>query len=175
MAGDGSDGEGSLHYVAGVAEDERSTVAVVDGGMISGWRRQTPSLEQLHQAVCHLHASHPGVLVAVVADPAFKHALPASDQPRLDADIEVGAVVLAPAGTLGGFTEFLTNVARRAAASGLRPVVVTDQSVPVALGRARMDGGRWLFDLAGSAPGAGSARGSGAAPASRQRRRRSSS
>jgi hypothetical protein len=150
VAGDGSDGEGSLHYVAGVAEDERSTVAVVDGGMISGWRRQTPSLEQLHQAVCHLHASHPGVLVAVIADPALKHALPASDQPRLDADIEVGAVVLAPAGTLGGFTEFLTNVARRAAASGLRPIVVTDQSVPGPLGRVRVDGGRWLFDLAGS-------------------------
>ncbi len=160
-----------------MAEDERSTVAVVDGGMISGWRRQTPSLEQLHQAVCHLHAAHPGVLVAVVADPSLKHALPTSDQPRLDADIEVGAVVLAPAGTLGGFTEFLTNVARRAAASGLRPIVVTDQSVPVALGRVRVDAGRWLFDLAGSAgAGAGTeSRGRGVSWGSRQRRRRSTS
>jgi hypothetical protein len=124
------------------------TLAVLDGGMISGWRRATPSLEQLHQAVFHLHASHPDLRVAVVADPALKHSLPPGDQPRLDADIEVGALVMAPAGTIGGFHGFLGRIVTQATEVGLRPVVITDRAVPDAdLGKVRLDGGRWLFEL----------------------------
>jgi hypothetical protein len=124
------------------------TLAVLDGGMISGWRRSTPSLEQLHQAVFHLRATHPDLRVAVVADPALKHSLPAGEQPRLDADIEVGALVLAPAGTIGGFHGFLGRIVSQATESGLEPVVITDRAVPdAALGKVRLDGGRWLFDL----------------------------
>jgi hypothetical protein len=121
---------------------------VLDGGMISGWRRSTPSLDQLHQAVFHLRAVHPDLRVAVVADPALKHSLPAGEQPRLDADIEVGALVMAPAGTIGGFHGFLGRIVTQAAEAGMRAVVVTDRAVPdAALGRVRLDGGRWLFEL----------------------------
>ncbi len=116
--------------------------------MISGWRRVTPSLDQLHQAVFHLRAVHPDVRVAVVADPALKHSLPTSEQPLLDADIEVGAIVLAPAGTIGGFHGFLGQIVNHATEAGLRPVVITDRAVPdAALGKVRLDGGRWLFEL----------------------------
>jgi hypothetical protein len=121
---------------------------VLDGGMISGWRRATPSLDQLHQAVFHLRAVHPDLRVAVVADPALKHSLPPGEQPQLDADIEVGALVLAPAGTIGGFHGFLGRIVSQATESGLRPVVITDRAVPdAALGKVRLDGGRWLFEL----------------------------
>ena len=113
-----------------------TTLAVLDGGMISGWRRATPSLDQLHQAVFHLRAVHPDLRVAVVADPALKHSLPAGEQPRLDADIEVGALVMAPAGTIGGFHGFLGRIVTQAAEAGLRAVVVTDRAVPdAALGK----------------------------------------
>jgi hypothetical protein len=121
---------------------------VLDGGMISGWRRATPSLDQLHQAVFHLRAVHPDIRVAVVADPALKHQLTVADQPLLDADIEVGAIVLAPAGTIGGFHGFLGQIVNHATEAGLRPVVITDRAVPeAALGKVRLDGGRWLFEL----------------------------
>ncbi len=125
--------------------------------MISGWRRAKPALAQLDRALAHLRAAHPGTLVAVVADPALKHSLGAADRDRLEADIAAGAVVLAPAGTLGGFGGFVGKVVERAAAAGLRPVVITDQSVPGAtLGRARLDGDRWEFDLDGNgAPASG--------------------
>ena len=116
--------------------------------MISGWRRATPSLEQLHQAVFHLVSAHPDLRVAVVADPALKHQLPVAEQPMLDGDIEVGAIVMAPAGTIGGFHGFLGKIVRHATDAGLRPVVITDRAVPdVALGRVRLDAGRWLFEL----------------------------
>jgi hypothetical protein len=116
--------------------------------MICGWRRATPSLEQLHQAVFHLRAMHPDVRLVVVADPALKHSLSTADQPRLDADIETGALVLAPAGTIGGFLGFLGQIAGHATDSGLRPVVVTDRAVAdAALGKVRLEGGRWLFEL----------------------------
>ena len=116
--------------------------------MISGWRRSTPSLEQLHQAVFHLVAAHPDLRVAVVADPALKHQLPVAEQPMLDGDIEVGAIVMAPAGTIGGFHGFLGKIVSQAAEAGLRAVVVTDRAVPdAALGKVRLDSGRWLFEL----------------------------
>jgi hypothetical protein len=121
---------------------------VLDGGMISGWRRATPSLDQLHQAVFHLIAAHPEVRIAVVADPALKHQLPTGEQPLLDGDIEIGAIVMAPAGTIGGFHGFLGKIVSHATEAGLSPVVITDRAVPDAsLGKVRLDGGRWLFEL----------------------------
>lgn len=144
-------------------------LAVLDGGMISGFRRSTPSMEQLHQAVFHLHAGHPGIRVAVVADPALKHSLPTSDLSLLDADIEVGALVMAPAGTIGGFHGFLARIVEQASTAGLDPVVITDRAIPDAtLGRARLDGGRWLFDLHGTPTPAGA---SAAPPRARRRPR----
>lgn len=131
-----------------MVDGERLTLAVVDGGMISGWRRSKPALQQLEQAVADLRADHPGLLVAVVADPSLKHSLPAADQVRLETDITTRAIVLAPAGTIGGFGRFLAKVVERADARGLAPIVITDQSVPGAiLGQVRQDGGRWAFEL----------------------------
>jgi len=129
--------------------DERSTtLAVVDGGMICGWRRSTPSLEQLDQALQDLSRAHPGLAVAVVGDPALKHSLPAAEQERLEAGIAMRSIVLAPAGTIGGFSRFLAEIVRRAEARGMAPVVVTDQSVDGArLGQARIEADRWTFDL----------------------------
>jgi len=141
-------------------------IALVDGGMISGWRRAKPALSQLDRALAHLRAAHPDTLVAVIADPALKHSLTAADRDRLEADIAAGAVVLAPAGTIGGFSGFAAKVVERAAAGGLRPVVVTDQAVPGAtLGRARLDGEQWEFDLDGNgSPAPGRTRAPGRPP-----------
>ncbi|MEJ7584474.1 MAG: hypothetical protein WKF43_10410 [Acidimicrobiales bacterium] len=131
-------------------------LAVVDAGMISGWRRAKPSLDQLADALDDLRSAHPDVEVAVVGDPALKHALPKSSQGRLETDIGQGIIVLAPAGTLTGFHGFLAEIVRRAAMAGLRPVVVTDQLVPgAALGRVRQDDGTWVFDLEGTKAGTG--------------------
>ena len=125
-----------------------TTLAVVDGGMICGWRRSTPSLEQLDQALQDLGRAHPGLAVAVVGDPALKHSLPANEQDRLEAGIAMRSIVLAPAGTIGGFSRFLAEIVRRAEARGMAPVVVTDQSVEGArLGQARIEADRWTFDL----------------------------
>ena len=130
---------------------EGPLLAVLDGGMICGWRRPTPSLGQLHQAVFHLHAARPELRVSVVADPSLKHALSMADQALLDGDIEIGALAMAPAGTIGGFGGFLQQVVQHAAAAGLRPVVVTDRAVPGAvLGKVHVENGRWLFDLDGA-------------------------
>ena len=121
--------------------------------MLCGWRRATPSIEQLHQAVFHLLVVHPGLAVAVVGDPALKHALSAADQVLLDADIEIGALVMAPAGTIGGFQGFIARIVEQASAAGLDPVVITDRAIPdAALGKVRIDSGRWMFDLAGVRP-----------------------
>ena len=151
------------------------TLAVVDGGMLSGFRRATPSLSQLHQAVVHLHAAHPGVQVAVAADPALKHQLTPGDLPLLDADIEIGAIVLAPAGTSGGFHGFLARIVEQAEGRGLRPVVVTDKAVADAtLGKVRLDGGRWLFDLTGTASPADAGTAARAAQRGRRRPRKQS-
>ena len=88
--------------------------------------------------------------VAVVADASLKHALPTAEIPRLDADIETHALVLAPAGTVKGWTGFLTAVIERARAQGHQVTVLTDRAVAGApLGRAHLDGHRWRFELPG--------------------------
>jgi hypothetical protein len=125
-----------------------TTLAVVDGGMICGWRRSTPSIEQLDQALRDLRDAHPGLAVAVVGDPALKHSLPSAEQERLEAGITTRSIVLAPAGTIGGFSRFLAKVVQQAEAKGMAPVVVTDQSVDGAtLGRVRVEADRWAFEL----------------------------
>src|SRR5687768_1747679 len=105
-----------------MVDADSRTLAVVDGGMISGWRRAKPSLAQLHQAVDDLRAAHPGLTIAVVGDPSLKHSLAPAEQVRLEADIARGAIVFAPAGTIGGFSRFLTRVVERADVVGLDPV-----------------------------------------------------
>lgn len=155
--------------VASHVTSSTGRLAVVDAGMLCGWRRATPSIHQLHQAIFHLLIVHPDLRVAVVGDAALKHALPAADQVLLDADIEIKALVMAPAGTIGGFQGFLTRVVAQAIHAGLDPVVITDRAIPDApLGKVRLDGGRWMFDLTGTKlePGAVAA----AAAASRSRR-----
>jgi len=147
-------------------------LAVVDAGMISGWRRPKPSLDQLAQALGDLRAAHRDVAVAVVGDPALKHALPKRSQDRLESDIANGSIVLAPAGTLTGFQGFLAEIVRRATAAGLRPVVVTDQLVPgAALGKVRQEEGTWVFDLTGADPGSGSVSEGGGGRGGGRRRR----
>jgi hypothetical protein len=124
------------------------TLAVVDGGMICGWRRSTPSLEQLDQALRDLRDAHPGLAVAVVGDPALKHSLPTAEQDRLEVGITTRSIVLAPAGTIGGFSRFLAKLVEQAEAKGMAPVVVTDQSVAGAtLGQVRVEADRWAFEL----------------------------
>jgi hypothetical protein len=131
-----------------MVDEHPTTLAVVDGGMIGGWRRSTPSLDQLDQALQDLGRAHPGLAVTVVGDPALKHSLPAAEQERLEAGIATRSIVLAPAGTIGGFSRFLAEIVRRAEARGLAPIVVTDQSVEGAtLGQARIEADRWTFDL----------------------------
>ena len=84
----------------------------------------------------------------MVADPALKHRSRRASSRCSTRDIEIGAIVMAPAGTIGGFHGFLGQIVTQAAEAGLRAVVITDRAVPdAALGKVRLDGGRWLFEL----------------------------
>lgn len=128
-----------------------STLILVDAGMVAGFRRATLSLAQLHQALVHLYRQHPGVKVAVLADPSVKWDLTGSEQAAFDGDIVAQAVVCAPAGALEGTAGFLERAAQRATALGEDVVAFTDRALAgVALGRLRNDGGRWLWDLDGT-------------------------
>lgn len=127
------------------------TFVLVDAGMVAGYRRSDLSLAQLHQALVHLHRQHPQAHVAVVADPSVKWDLPGPEQGAFEGDIVAGAVVCAPAGALSGMAGFLEQAARRAQALDYEVVAFTARAIPgVALGRLRNDGGRWLWDLAGT-------------------------
>ena len=145
------------------------TVVLVDAGAVAGWRRAKPSLGQLHQALLHLAAQHPGALVAVVGDPALKHQLPPLERPDFDADVSLGIIVCAPAGTLVGTEGFFAAVAERAERDGASVLVVTDRALPFGrLVRLQRDGGRWGFDLSGAAPPPGKRRRSRSGTASRE-------
>lgn len=148
--------------------DDLTKVVLVDAGALAGWRRSTPSLAQLHQALLHLQAQHRAARVAVVADPSLKHQLPTAEQSDFDADIALGVVVCAPAGTIGGAEGFFTAVAERAERDGAEVILVTDRALPIGkLASLRRDEQRWTFDLAGATASTASA-----APPARRRRRR---
>ena len=121
---------------------------IVDADMLAGWRRPTSSLDQLHEAVRQLREQEPDVGVAVVGDPALKWALPESEHERLELDITSRSIVFAPAGTVGGHKGFIAGCVTAARHRGLRPVVLSDQSIPGAdLVRVRREAGRWVFDV----------------------------
>jgi hypothetical protein len=129
----------------------QSTLVLVDGGMVAGFRRSKPSLAQLHQAIVHLHRQHPDTCVAVVADPSLKWDLSAAEQALFEGDIVAGAVVCAPAGAKEGTHGFIARAAERAGQADLDVIAVTDRAVPgVALGRLRNDAGRWMWELDGA-------------------------
>jgi hypothetical protein len=150
------------------------TLVLVDAGMVAGFRRSKPSLAQLHQALVHLHRQHPEVRTAVLADPSLKWDLGGTEQTTFEGDIIAGAVVCAPAGALEGTAGFLTRAAQRARKQGFDVVAVTDRAVPdVALGRVRVDGGRWLWDLEATRTiDQSDADAASSAPAGRRRRAR---
>ncbi len=128
-------------------------LVLVDADTLAGWRRSAPSLAQLHQALLHLLAQHPGAAVAVLADPALKHHLPSAEQDDYDADIACGLLVCAPAGAKDGPDGFLAAVAARAERDGKDVVVITDRAVPFGrLVPLRRDGRRWVFEIDGAAP-----------------------
>ena len=144
-------------------------LVIVDADLLAGWRRATPSLAQLREAVVALTAQEPDATVAVIADPALKWSLDAADQADIDHDITNRFLLMAPAGSAGGHVGFIARVVEVAAAAGWDPVVVTARSVPGArLGKPSRVGGEWRFDLNGPQP---TIVGSGQAP---RRRRRSS-
>ena len=127
---------------------DTETLVLVDAGMVAGFRRSSPSLGQLHQALVHLHCQHPDVHVAVVADPSVKWDLSKADQPLFEGDIVAGAIVCAPAGALDGTVGFLPQAAAAATAEGRHVIAFTDRAVPgVDLGRLRNEAGRWVWDL----------------------------
>jgi hypothetical protein len=148
----------------------QSTLVLVDGGMVAGFRRSKPSLAQLHQAIVHLHRQHPGTRVAVVADPSLKWDLSAAEQALFEGDIVAGAVVCAPAGAMEGTLGFIAWAAERAGHADLDVIAVTDRAVPgVALGKLRNDAGRWMWELDGAQ--AAETTDVAARPARRRRRR----
>jgi hypothetical protein len=124
------------------------TVVLLDADTIAGWRRATPSLEQLHRAVGDLRTEHPDAVVAVVADPSIKWALPSEDQAAFEADIVSRAVVCAPAGTRDGTHGWLLAIADKVRSAGDHVRVVTDRAVPgLPVVFLRHDAGRFSFDL----------------------------
>lgn len=128
------------------------TVVLLDADTVAGWRRATPSLQQLHRAIGDLRSQHPDVTVAVVADASIKWALPAEEQPAFEHDIVTRAVVCAPAGTRDGTYGWMLAVVERARRDADRVVAVTDRAltgVPVV--RLTQVDRRFRFDLAGAA------------------------
>ena len=133
-------------------------VVIVDADTVAGWRRVTPSFEQLRAAVADLRAQAPSSVVAIVGDPALKWALSSADQALLDDEINHQRIVLAPAGAREGHVGFIAEAVRCADARKISVVVVTDRAVqgcPIA--RLQRVGERFVFDLAGAAPTAVSA------------------
>lgn len=126
-------------------------VVIIDADTVAGWRRVTPSFEQLQQAVADLRRQAPGVTVAIVGDPALKWALSAPDQVLLDDEINHQRLVLAPAGSVAGHVGFTAAAVRKAELLGLRAVLVTDRVVPdCPIARMRREGVTFVFDLAGA-------------------------
>ncbi len=124
-------------------------VVIVDADTVAGWRRVTPSFEQLSAAVADLRAQAPGSTVAIVGDPALKWALSGADQTLLDDEINHQRIVLAPAGTRGGHMGFIAEAVRRGTGEGASVVVITDRAIPdCPIARLRRDGPRFVFDLA---------------------------
>ena len=157
------------------------TLVLVDAGMVAGFRRSTPSLLQLHQAVVHLYRQHPEVRVAVLADPSLKWDLSSAEQTLFEGDIIARAVVCAPAGALEGTHGFLGRAAAKAREHEQDVVAVTDRALPgVSLGRLRNDSGRWLWDIddtrvvdeADAAEASRASKSAKSSAASRRRRRR---
>jgi hypothetical protein len=127
-------------------------VVIVDADTVAGWRRVTPSFDQLRAAVADLRAQAPSSTVAIVGDPALKWALSDADQRLLDEEINHQRIVLAPAGTRGGHTAFIAAAVRRATTDGTSVVVVTDRAIPdCPIARLRRVGTRFAFDLANAA------------------------
>lgn len=128
------------------------TVVLLDADTVAGWRRGTPSLAQLHKAVADLRFAHPGVEIAVVADPSLKWALPDEEQDQFEDDIVSRSVVCAPAGTSGGLDAWVGAVVAKVRESGGRALVVTDRAVGgVPVVRLGHVGERFTFDLDGAA------------------------
>ena len=128
-------------------------LVIVDADLLAGWRRSTPSLAQLREAVAALVAQEPDATVAVIADPALKWSLDPADQAAIDLDITSRFLLLAPAGSAGGHVGFIARVVEVAAAGGWDPVVVTARAVPGArLGKPSRLDGAWRFDLDGPQP-----------------------
>lgn len=125
-----------------------ATVVLLDADTVAGWRRSEPSLAQLHRAAADLAAEHPGVRIAVVADPSIKWALPEAEQDAFEDDIVARTVVCAPAGTRDGADGWVTAIVEQVRANGDRAVLVTDRAVGgVPVARLRRDGDRFAFDL----------------------------
>ena len=128
-------------------------LVIVDADLLAGWRRPTPSLGQLREAVAALVAQEPEATVAVIADPALKWSLDAADQSAIEFDITSRFLLMAPAGSAGGHVGFIARVVEVAAADGWDPVVITARSVPGArLGKPSRLEGEWHFDLDGPQP-----------------------
>jgi len=121
---------------------------LVDADALAGWRRLTPSLRQLWDAVGDLHDQFPDASVAVVADATLKWDLDEAEQEQMEEDVVARRLVYPPAGSVGGQAGFLRKAAERAEALGFRPVLITDQRVPgIPVCRVRRRGEGWAFDL----------------------------
>jgi hypothetical protein len=126
-------------------------VVIVDADTVAGWRRTTPSYEQLAAAVADLRRQAPDTTVAVVGDPALKWALSSGDQVLLDGEIDHQRIVLAPAGSRDGHVGFITEAVRSAGRRGRSVAVVTDRAIPECrIARLRRVGPRFEFDLRGA-------------------------
>ena len=128
-------------------------VVIVDADTVAGWRRVTPSFDQLRAAVADLRAQSPGSVVAIIGDPALKWALSSKDQVLLDEEINHQRIVLAPAGARDGHVGFIAAAVACADARSISVVVVTDRAVQdCSIARLQRVGERFVFDLAGAAP-----------------------
>jgi len=132
-------------------DDDVPTLVLLDADTVAGWRRARPSLSQLTQATADLVNQHPGVKVAVVADPSIKWALADDEQDAFEEAIVDRSVVCAPAGTSNGADGWVAAIVDRARRNGENVVIVTDRAVTgVPVARLGRTGTTFSFDLAGA-------------------------
>ncbi len=132
-------------------ESRRPTLVLLDADTVAGWRRTKPSLAQLKRATLDLINQHPGVKVAVVADPSIKWALDDDEQDAFEEAIVERSVVCAPAGTTNGTDGWVAAIVQRARNNGEQVVLVTDRAVAgVPIARLGHGESGFSFDLDGA-------------------------
>ena len=121
---------------------------LADAGMLAGFRRAEPSLDQFDAALSDLASDD--LAIAVLADASLKRDLPDGQQDRFERYRGDGTIVCAAAGSEGGHTGFMRAVAERACRKGTFAEVLVLTARDIGKGRWKLvrlgrDGDKWTL------------------------------